>query len=148
MTRWQPGCGRTDVRQPGVLARRSVGGREKRIGPPLLGKALETGPFVMSGHLARGDPPQTEVKRLWLRWPSDRPDRNTPSVPEPVRAGSREVLNVASAATTTHEHLRSRLIFLFVATVALVGLDACGHGRPAKSAGNREAAIAAASGLH
>jgi hypothetical protein len=29
------------------------------------------------------------------------------------------VLNVARAATTTHEHLRSRLIFLFVATVVL-----------------------------
>lgn len=51
--------------------------------------------------------------------PSDRPDRNTHSVPEPVRAGSREALKVARAATPTHEHLRSRLIFLFVATVVL-----------------------------
>jgi hypothetical protein len=40
-------------------------------------------------------------------------------VPEPVREGSREVLKVARAATPTHEHLRSRLIFLFVATVVL-----------------------------
>jgi hypothetical protein len=54
-----------------------------------------------------------------LRCLSDRPDRNTPSVPEPVRAGSREVLKIARAATPTHEHLRSRLIFLFVATVVL-----------------------------
>jgi hypothetical protein len=32
------------------------------------------------------------------------------------------VLNVARAATTTHEHLRSRLIFLFVATVVLAAV--------------------------
>jgi hypothetical protein len=40
-------------------------------------------------------------------------------VPEPVREGSREALKIARAATPAHEHLRSRLIFLFVATVAL-----------------------------
>jgi hypothetical protein len=40
-------------------------------------------------------------------------------VAEPVRAGSREVLKVVRAATPTHEHLRSRLLFLFVATVVL-----------------------------
>jgi hypothetical protein len=43
-------------------------------------------------------------------------------VPEPVREGGREALKVARAATPTHEHLRSRLIFLFVATVVLDGL--------------------------
>jgi hypothetical protein len=42
-----------------------------------------------------------------------------PGVPEPVREGSREALKVARAATPTHEHLRSRLVFLFVATVVL-----------------------------
>jgi hypothetical protein len=40
-------------------------------------------------------------------------------VPQPIRAGGREVLKVARAATPTHEHLRSRLAFLFVATVVL-----------------------------
>jgi hypothetical protein len=40
-------------------------------------------------------------------------------VQEPVRAGGREVVKVARAATPTHEHLRSRLIFLFVTTVVL-----------------------------
>ena len=50
---------------------------------------------------------------------SDRPDRNTHYVPEPVRTGGREVLKVARAITPTHEHLRSRLVFLLVATVVL-----------------------------
>jgi hypothetical protein len=50
---------------------------------------------------------------------SDRPDRKTPGVPQPFRAGGHEVLKVARAATPTHEHLRSRLVFLFVATVVL-----------------------------
>jgi hypothetical protein len=40
-------------------------------------------------------------------------------VPQPVRAGSREVLKVARALTPTHRHLRSRLVFLFIATVIL-----------------------------
>ena len=40
-------------------------------------------------------------------------------MPEPVRTGTREVLKVARAATPTHAHLRSRLVFLFVATVLL-----------------------------
>lgn len=47
---------------------------------------------------------------------SDRPGADTPSVPESVRTGSREAVKVARAATPTHEHLRSRLLFLFVAT--------------------------------
>jgi hypothetical protein len=38
---------------------------------------------------------------------------------EPVRAGGREVLQVARASTPTHAHLRSRLTILFVATVIL-----------------------------
>jgi hypothetical protein len=38
---------------------------------------------------------------------------------QPVRAGSREALMVARGTTPTHEHLRSRLAFLFVATVVL-----------------------------
>jgi hypothetical protein len=38
---------------------------------------------------------------------------------KPVRAGSREVVRVVRAATPTHAHLRSRLAFVFVATVAL-----------------------------
>jgi hypothetical protein len=40
-------------------------------------------------------------------------------VPQPVKAGSREVLKVARGVTPTHEHLRSRLVFIFVATVML-----------------------------
>jgi hypothetical protein len=40
-------------------------------------------------------------------------------VRQSIRAGGREVLEVARAATTTHEHLRSRLAFLFAATLAL-----------------------------
>jgi hypothetical protein len=40
-------------------------------------------------------------------------------VAEPVRAAGREVLQVASAATPTHAHLRSRLILVFLATVIL-----------------------------
>jgi hypothetical protein len=38
---------------------------------------------------------------------------------QPVREGSREALKVASGASATHRHLRSRLTFLFVATVVL-----------------------------
>src|SRR5687768_8831673 len=41
------------------------------------------------------------------------------SVPQPLRARSREVLMVARGVTPTHEHLRSRLVFLFVATIVL-----------------------------
>jgi hypothetical protein len=40
-------------------------------------------------------------------------------VPQPVKAGSREVLKVARGVTPTHEHLRSRLVFIVVATVIL-----------------------------
>jgi hypothetical protein len=40
-------------------------------------------------------------------------------VPQPLRTQSREVLMVARGRTPTHEHLRSRLIFLFGATVVL-----------------------------
>jgi hypothetical protein len=40
-------------------------------------------------------------------------------VQQPVRAGSREVLRVARGVTPTHDHLRSRLAFVFAATVAL-----------------------------
>jgi hypothetical protein len=36
-----------------------------------------------------------------------------------VRTGSREAIRVARAVTPTHEHLRSRLAFLLVATVVL-----------------------------
>ncbi len=38
---------------------------------------------------------------------------------QPVRTGSREVLRVARATTPTHEHLRSRLLFIAGATVVL-----------------------------
>lgn len=38
---------------------------------------------------------------------------------QPVRAGGRELLKVARASTPTHEHLRSRLLFVLVATVVL-----------------------------
>ena len=41
------------------------------------------------------------------------------AMPQPLRAQSREVLRVARGLTPTHEHLRSRLIFLFLATVVL-----------------------------
>jgi hypothetical protein len=40
-------------------------------------------------------------------------------VEKPVRAGSREVLRVARGTTPSHQHLRSRLVFLFAATVVL-----------------------------
>jgi hypothetical protein len=40
-------------------------------------------------------------------------------VPEPIRTGGREVLEVARASTPTHEHLRTRIAFLLVATVVL-----------------------------
>jgi hypothetical protein len=40
-------------------------------------------------------------------------------VPEPVKSGNREVLKVARGVTPTHEHLRSRLVFIIVATVIL-----------------------------
>jgi hypothetical protein len=40
-------------------------------------------------------------------------------VPQPVRTGSREALKVARADTPAHEHLRSRLAFILVATVIL-----------------------------
>ena len=36
-----------------------------------------------------------------------------------MRAGSREVLKVARGVTPTHEHLRSRLVFIVVATIIL-----------------------------
>jgi hypothetical protein len=38
-------------------------------------------------------------------------------MPKPVRTGSREALKVARGHTATHEHLRSRLIFVLVATL-------------------------------
>ena len=40
-------------------------------------------------------------------------------MPQPVRAGSREVLKVARGVTPTHEHLRSRLVFIIAVTVIL-----------------------------
>ena len=40
-------------------------------------------------------------------------------MPQPVKAGSRELLKVARGVTPTHEHLRSRLVFITVATVIL-----------------------------
>jgi hypothetical protein len=40
-------------------------------------------------------------------------------VPQPARAGGREVLRVARGATPTHLHLRSRLALVFVATLIL-----------------------------
>jgi hypothetical protein len=40
-------------------------------------------------------------------------------VPQLVREGSREVLKVARGVTPTHEHLRSRLLFIIVASVVL-----------------------------
>jgi hypothetical protein len=36
-----------------------------------------------------------------------------------MREGGREALKVARGATPTHQHLRSRLAFLFCATIAL-----------------------------
>jgi hypothetical protein len=49
----------------------------------------------------------------------DRPDRNTRHVLEPMRAAGLEVRKVVRATTPTHEHLRSRLLVLFIATVLL-----------------------------
>jgi hypothetical protein len=43
-------------------------------------------------------------------------------VQQPVRAGSQEVLKVARGVTPTHYHLRSRLIFIVVATVILAAV--------------------------
>jgi hypothetical protein len=40
-------------------------------------------------------------------------------MPQPIRAGSREVVKVVRGVTPTHDHLRSRLVFIVVATVAL-----------------------------
>ena len=45
---------------------------------------------------------------------------DTPLVPEAVRrSGLREIHNVVRGATPTHEHLRSRVAFVIVATLAL-----------------------------
>jgi hypothetical protein len=45
---------------------------------------------------------------------------DTPRVPEAVRrSGLREIHNVVRGATPTHEHLRSRVAFVIVATLAL-----------------------------
>lgn len=41
---------------------------------------------------------------------------------QPFRAGRREVLGVARGITPTHEHLRSRLLIIVAATVALDAL--------------------------
>jgi hypothetical protein len=41
---------------------------------------------------------------------------------QPVRTGGREFLAVARAVTPTHQHLRSRLVFVFVTTLALDAL--------------------------
>ena len=38
---------------------------------------------------------------------------------QPVRTGGREVLKVARAVTPTHDHLRSRLLFLLITTIVL-----------------------------
>ena len=54
--------------------------------------------------------------------PRRRPDRslgNTRLVPQYVREGGREVLRVARGVTPTHDHLRSRLAIIVVATVLL-----------------------------
>lgn len=48
---------------------------------------------------------------------SDRTGRDTPGVSQPIRTGGREALKVARAATPTHEHLRSRLAFVVLATL-------------------------------
>ncbi len=45
---------------------------------------------------------------------------DTPRVPQAVRrSGFREIHNVVRGATPTHEHLRSRVAFVIVATLAL-----------------------------
>ena len=63
---------------------------------------------------------------------------------EPLRTASREALGVARAATPTHEHLRSRLAFVFVATVILdlvasvfiLGFERHAHGTQITSFGD------------
>lgn len=50
---------------------------------------------------------------------SDRSVGNTRNVPQPVRAGTRELLGVARGVTPTHEHLRSRLVFVLAASLVL-----------------------------
>ena len=40
-------------------------------------------------------------------------------MPQPVRQGGREVVRVARGTSPAHEHLRSRLAFIVVATVLL-----------------------------
>jgi hypothetical protein len=47
----------------------------------------------------------------------DRPDRDTRRVPKPIRTAGRELGKVARATTPTHEHLRSRLLVLVLATI-------------------------------
>ena len=44
---------------------------------------------------------------------------DTHPVPQAVRAGGREILQTARGATATHDHLRTRLIAIVVATVIL-----------------------------
>ena len=40
-------------------------------------------------------------------------------MPQPVRTGGREVVEVARGATPAHEHLRSRILFVLIATLVL-----------------------------
>ena len=40
-------------------------------------------------------------------------------MPQPLRRGGREVVKIARAHTPTHEHLRTRLIIVLLATLAL-----------------------------
>ena len=40
-------------------------------------------------------------------------------MPQPIRDGGREMLEVARASTATHEHLRARLAFVLIATLIL-----------------------------
>jgi hypothetical protein len=49
----------------------------------------------------------------------DRSVRNTRLVSQAVRTGSREVLRVVRGVTPTHDHLRTRLVFIVVATLVL-----------------------------
>ena len=40
-------------------------------------------------------------------------------MPHPVRVGSRELLKVLRGVTPTHDHLRSRIAFIFAATIVV-----------------------------
>jgi hypothetical protein len=54
-----------------------------------------------------------------MRWTPTAGSEILGHVPHPVRAGSREVLKVLRGVTPTHQHLRSRIAFIFGVTIVV-----------------------------